>query len=310
MKERVLITGCCGFLAGYLIEQLAEKSVELTGISNNSEFNCDKIDYRCLDIRDREAVEMVVEEVKPHRIFHLAAVSNVGISWKQPDLTYGVNLIGSANVMNAAEKFCSKPLVVLMSSAELYGNLAGGTTDVAVNSPYALSKYAMELHGDLAARSGQLSVIKLRSFNFTGPGQDSAFVSSDFAKQIALIEKGESEAVIRVGNLSAVRDFSDVRDIARYVDNISAAYHPDTHEDRPVNLCSGRSCSIQEILDTLLSYSTKEIEVVVDKSKYRPIDTKALFCEPVILREKYDLIPQYTLESTLKDLLNYWRSRV
>ncbi len=310
MREKILITGCCGFLAGYLIKHFKGKDVELSGISNNKGFECSSIKYYCLDIRDREAVDSVIEKIKPDRIFHLAAISNVGVSWKQPDLTYGVNLIGSANVMNAAAQYCDNPLIVLMSSAELYGNLADGTTEVAVNSPYALSKYAMELHGDMIARSGNVNVVKLRSFNFTGPGQSSAFVASDFAKQIAEIENGDREALIRVGNLSPVRDFSDVRDIARYVDNISLTEASGKGERKPVNLCSGRSCSIQEILDTLLNLSEKDIEVVVDKNKYRPIDTKALFCEPVILRDRYELTPEYSLEETLKDLLEYWRKKV
>jgi GDP-4-dehydro-6-deoxy-D-mannose reductase len=164
----------------------------------------------------------------------------------------------------------------------------------------------MEMVGDMYVNSMGMDIIKVRSFNFAGPGQDEHFVCSDFSSQIARIEKGKRKPVIRVGNLSAVRDFSDVRDVAMYLKKIGERgqcghlYH----------ICSGNRISIQSVLDMLISFSKVEIEVVIDQSKFRPVDTPVLVGDCRLIREKFNCYPRFDFSQTLLDILNEWRNRI
>lgn len=312
--KNVLITGCSGFLGPFLSETL-DTSVEgggkikISGITEVPDYKSSRITVYNIDIRDRDRVFEVVETVKPDVVFHLAAISNVGFSWKHQELTYQINFIGSSNLLEALAEFSPRCRVLLMSSAELYGasneEKMNESLPISSRNPYALSKIAMEMAADLYIRSMGMDIVKLRSFNFTGPGQDRKFVASDFSYQIAEIEKGRREPVIRVGNLSAERDISDVRDIARYMAVIARS-----GKEVPggiYNLCSGNTYSIRELLDILLSLSEKKIDVKVDKGKFRPIDVPRLAGDNTLLRETFNLQPRYTFEQTLSDLLNHWR---
>ncbi len=309
---RVLITGCSGFLGPFLVDHLTGtgKDMEIAGITEVRDYESPKIKVFHVDIRNREAVFSAVEEVKPELTFHLAAISNVGFSWEHQKLTYEINFIGSSNLFEALSECSPGSRVLLMSSAELYGrsvkDLMDETTPTSARNPYALSKKAMEMLGDIYAEAGKLDVIKVRSFNFTGPGQDRKFVASDFSYQIAQIEKGKRKPVMHVGNLSAVRDISDVRDIARYLTVIA-----EKGENRGVyNLCSGKTYSIQDVLDILLSLSTEKIAVMVDPDKFRPIDVPRLAGDNRRIRESFGLQAEYKIQKTLSDLLNYWRKKV
>lgn len=306
--KRVFITGCSGFLASYLIELLLEEeNSEIFGITEIQDFRSNRCKVLNIDIRDKDKVFDAVKVIRPDITFHLAAVTNVGFAWKNPNLTYEVNFIGSSNLLEAIALYSPVSRILLMSSAELYGHsrqkLSRETMKISVKNPYSLSKYAMEMLADLYMNAKDLDIIKIRAFNFIGPGQDRKFVTSDFSSQIAAIEKGEKEPVIRVGNLSAVRDFSDVRDTARYLNVIAEK------GDRGgvYNLCSGKTYSIKEILDILLSFSTAKIKIVKDENKLRPLDIPRLAGDCSLTREKFGLYPRYKIEQTLLDLLNYWR---
>ena len=310
--SRILITGCSGFLAHFLINQLREEGSghDIHGLTEVTDFKSDRFHVHNLDIRDSEKIDLAIKSLRPDIVYHLAAVSNVAYSWKNPKLTYEVNFIGSSNLFESLHRYCPESRVVLMSSAELYGK--GSNEPIAENhpvvirNPYALSKRAMEIAGDMYAGAMGMDIIKVRSFNFTGPGQDKHFVCSDFAYQIARIEKGGREPVIRVGNLSAVRDFSDVRDIALYLVEIGKRgesgflYH----------VCSGIRNSIQSVLDRLLSISEVEIEIVVDQSKFRPVDTPILVGDCSLLKRKFNCHPRFEFSQTLEDILNDWRYRI
>lgn len=308
--KRVFITGCFGFLAAALCDVLeTDKNLEIFGIDLKKDFKTNRIQFFDVDITNREDLCRVVAEIKPDVTLHLAAISNVGFCWENQHLTYEVNFIGSANLMEAVSQFAANSRIILMSSAELYGNARAGAIDenaeISIKSPYSLSKFAMEKVGDFYMTSNDLDIIKIRSFNFIGPGQDKKFVASDFSSQIAGIEKGEREPVIRVGNLTAVRDFSDVRDIARYLQVIAEK------GDRGgiYNLCSGNTHSIKQILDILLSFAKKKIEIQVDESKFRPVDNPIIAGDCSLIRKKFNLYPEYEIQQTLLDILNYWRAR-
>ncbi len=307
----ILMTGCSGFLGSVLAQRLKQqKNVNIHGMTEVKDFKSPLMTVHHTDIRDKDEVFRVVEAAKPDITFHLAAVSNVGFSWKNQKLTYEINFIGSSNLLEALHHFVPGRRVLLMSSAELYGGsgepLLDENVPVSARNPYALSKWAMEMAGDLFTQGMDMDIIKLRSFNFTGPGQDRKFVASDFSYQVARIEKGEQEPVIHVGNLSAIRDISDVRDIARYLSVIAA----EGKSGEIYNLCSGQAFAIGGLLDTLLSLSPTQIKVEVDKNKFRPVDVARLAGDNRKIKECFGLEPEYELRRTLSDLLTDWRGKV
>lgn len=312
MSKKILITGCSGFLGSHLTDTVEkEKNLVLSGITEVTDYTSSKLRVYHVDIRDRQKVFKAVEAIQPNLTFHLAAIANVFFSWKHQQLTYQINFIGSSNILEAISEISPHSRILLMSSAELYGNCKGEPckeTDLlsSPGNPYSLSKYAMEMVGNLYRHIKKMDIVTVRSFNFTGPGQNYQFVASDFSHQIAEIEKGKREPVIRVGNLSAIRDVSDVRDIARYLTVIAKQ----GENGEIYNLCSGKTYSIKDLLDMLLSFSTKEIKVVVDKKRFRPVDIPKLGGDPSLLQEKFNLEPEYEIKQTLLDLLNYWRERV
>jgi len=306
--QRVLITGSTGFLARYLISELKkEGNYDIFGITDE-DFSSNLDQTYKVDIRDRQELFRVIKTVKPDKIFHLAAVTNVGFSWKNQKLTYEVNLLGSLNLF---EGLCDAGLqnsnVLIMSSAEVYGNSPDTireNTSLSIENPYSLSKYAMEMLADIFIKSNKMKIIKARAFNFTGPGQDKQFVSSDFAFQIAEIEKERKSPIIEVGNLSAMRDFSDVRDMARYIKTLNET----GIAGKTYNLCSGEVLSIQDILDKLLSFSSRTIKVKIDKNKFRPVDIPVLKGDNTLIKKQFELFPKYHIDTTLKDILAFWRN--
>jgi GDP-4-dehydro-6-deoxy-D-mannose reductase len=306
--DNILVTGCSGFLASHLLKLLPrDGKSKIFGLTEVPGFSYPQVEVCQADIRCRDDMLHLLAAIRPAVIYHLAAITNVAFAWKNPALTYEVNFLGSSNLLEAVLPVSPRARVVLMSSAEVYrgnGNIPLNEDSLTqTQNPYALSKLAMEMLGDLYWKSYGLNVCKLRAFNFTGPGQDGKFVASDFASQIAAIEKDKQEAIIRVGNLGAVRDFSDVRDVARYVQVIGLqGKGGDVY-----NLCSGRSYSIKNILDVLLSLAGKPIRVEVDAAKFRPLDNPQINGDPARIRNKFGLQPEIAMEKTLLDLLDYWR---
>jgi GDP-4-dehydro-6-deoxy-D-mannose reductase len=306
--NKILVTGCSGFLASHLLKLLQQDpESRIFGITEVPGFSRPGIEVLQIDIRRRDDMMRLLEEIRPDVTFHLAAVTNVGFAWKNPYLTYEVNFFGSSNLLEAILAAVPRSRLVLMSSAEVYRGDGETPIDesspVQSQNPYALSKLVMEMLGDLYWKTHGLNVCKLRAFNFTGPGQDRKFVASDFASQIAAIEKGEQQAVIRVGNLAAVRDFSDVRDIARYVQVIGRQ----GRGGEVYNLCSGRSYSVRAVLDVLLSLARTPIRVEVDAGKFRPLDNPRINGDPARIRAEFGLRPEIPMEKTLSDLLDHWR---
>lgn len=306
--NRILVTGCSGFLASHLLKLLQRQDRnKLFGITEVPGFTYPDIEVFQVDIRRREDISHVLEIIRPDVTFHLAAVTNVGFAWKNPQLTYDVNFMGTSNLLEALQASAPDSRLVLMSSAEVYQT--GGEGPISENNPtlcqnpYALSKLAMEMLGDLYWRAFAMNICKIRAFNFTGPGQDEKFVASDFASQIARIERGERPPAIRVGNLAAVRDFSDVRDVARYLQVIGGK----GVGGEVFNLCSGRAYSVRQVLDILLAQARVPIRVEVDANKFRPLDNPQMLGDGRLIRSRFGLSPEYSIEKTLLDLLDYWR---
>ncbi len=316
---KVLITGITGFAGSHLADFLLEKgNIEVYGTerwrsrTENIEHIKDRITLMGCDIRDASSVKNLIEKIKPNRIFHLAAQSFVPTSWHAPQETLTTNIIGELNVFEAVRELGINPIIQIAGSSEEYGLVEEAelpvkeTNPLRPLSPYAVSKVGQDLLGYQYYKSYGLNIIRTRGFNHSGPRRGEVFVSSDFAKQIVRIEKKKQEPVIHVGNLEAIRDFTDVRDMVK-------AYWLATEKGKPgevYNICSGRGWKIKEVLDILLNLTNEKIEIKQDPKRMRPSDVPVLIGDCKKFREVTGWKPEIPFKKTLEDLLNYWRERV
>ncbi len=313
--ERVLITGADGFVASHLIAELdREVACGIAGIGLKSEPLADAglLDYRVLDMTGYEPLQELLAEIRPDAVFHLAAMPSVALSWQDPWSTYKVNVLGQVNLMEAIRKLGLETSFHIACSSEEYGKVRPGEMPMVERMPfnpcshYAVSKVTQEVLGLMYHQAFAWRVLVTRGFNQAGPGQAPDFVISSFARQIALIEAGVCEPVMKVGNLEAKRDFMDVRDTVRAYRMVmehgagGASY----------NVCSGRAYAVSEILDKLLGISGADIRVERDPGRQRPSDIPLLLGDNTKLREETGWEPLIGIDETLSDTLDYWRARV
>jgi GDP-4-dehydro-6-deoxy-D-mannose reductase len=314
---RILITGAGGFVGGHLVEHLLTQPGVVVDAAvfappgQNPRLDSLKVNQLQVDLRDAEAVDCLIETLQPDMLIHLAALANVAQSFKAPWETLENNILAQINVLEAIRKTCPQARVLVISSAEIYG-AAGGSrgldefTPFEPANPYSVSKVAQDMLGLQYFIAHRIPVIRARPFNHIGPGQGRGFVTTDFASQIAAIEARQREPVIFVGNLAAERDFTDVRDVVRaYTLMLTQGQPGDVY-----NVCSGRAYSIQYLLDTLLSYSTVEIEVRQDPARMRPSDVPRRIGDAAKLRQRTGWERVIPLEQSLLDILNDWRQRL
>ena len=311
---KALILGGAGFVGGYLMEHISRDygwSITVTKLENEI-INQENVSILNLNILDKSAVVSLLNEVRPDYVFHLAAQSSVSLSWKNPSLTVDVNIKGSINVLDAVRELNYKPRVLLIGSGEEYGHILPEETPIKENNAvrpgniYAATKACQNMIGKIYSDAYQMDIVMVRAFNHIGPKQAPLFVVADFCKQVAEIEKGLRESVIKVGNLSAKRDFTDVRDVVRaYTSLIEKGKTGETY-----NVGSGRAVSIDDILKTILSHSTTDIKVEVDKERLRPVDVPIIEADISKLRECTGWNRHIPLENTIKDTLEYWRNQV
>jgi len=315
---RTLITGCAGFAGSHLAEYLIGKGEEVIGLLAIHE-DCDNLRHIKeqlkvvgADLREFDRVRDVIESVKPQRIYHLAAFSSPSESFENPVQTYQVNFMGTLNLLSAWLRAGMDCRFLLVSSAEIYGIVPRENLPLREDmeprpvNPYAGSKAAAELLALQFFRSYGLPIVRVRPFNHTGPRQSSRFVCSNFARQVAEIELGLRPPTIVAGNLDAVRDFSDVRDIVRgYFDLLEGGAPGDVYQ-----LCSGRSVSIKSILDTLISSVSKPVQVSVDKSSLRKHDAAEIRGDYSKAKLAVGWEPRHELADTLRELTLYWKGRL
>jgi GDP-4-dehydro-6-deoxy-D-mannose reductase len=313
---RALITGAAGFVGGHLASHLLEKRYGVAGLVLPQEARDgvsslpDDVEIIESDILDADSLVRAFTRFEPEAVFHLAAFSNPQGSWAESKRTLETNILGSHNVLQAAVETALRPRVLLVGSSQQYGLVPEKEQPIPEarsqepRSPYAVSKASQEILGRQFFLSEELPVMMTRSFNHTGPGQAPSYVCSSFARQIAEIESALREPEIRVGNLSAKRDFSDVRDIVRaYVRIIESGVPAE-----PYNVCRGEAYSIQRILDLLLGLTDVEIRVEVDEVRYHAADAPLMLGDNSRLRNGLGWEPRYSLKETLSDVLEYWRS--
>jgi GDP-4-dehydro-6-deoxy-D-mannose reductase len=341
---RALITGVCGFAGSHLAEYLLEhtdwdivgldlvegraaqwQSLERserqspipgapsrhpTGGTNQAQ---KRITLRIGDmLTSLPALKELFAAARPTHIFHLAAQAFVPASWEDPWNTLANNIRGQLNVLLASIAMGTLPRVLVVGSAEEYGNVAPGelpireTNPLRPNNPYAVSKVAQDMLGYQYYASHKLPVVRVRPFNHIGPGQSPVFVTSDFAKQIAEAEAGLHEPVLQVGELTARRDFSDVHDIVH-------GYYLALSEGEPgevYNLGAERSHSVREVLDQLMALSTTPLRLRMDPARLRPVDIPEIVSDCSKLRARTGWQAKIPLEQSLQDILEYWRRQV
>lgn len=313
-----LIIGGAGFVGAYLVRHLKNdlgqdvvvtkmprEQVKVDGVDMDSIQVCD------LDILQKESIVALFREIRPDYIYHLAAQSSVSVSWKNPALTVDVNVKGGVNILEALRELEDKPRVLFIGSGEEYGHILPGETPIKEgNVPrpgniYAATKVCQNMLTKIYADAYGLDVMMVRAFNHIGPNQLPLFVVADFCKQVAEIEAGNREPVMKVGNLSAKRDFTDVRDVVRaYALLMKSGCAGETY-----NIGSGHAIAIEDILKQILDHSSVEIRVEVDPERLRPVDVPIIEADTTKVYEATGWKPEISLEQTIRETLDYWRTK-
>jgi len=310
--KRILITGGTGFVGSYLTEFLREHEPEAELIVTTQQEvvnNADKkVIFEALDLTDEDDTARLIKKYTPDEIYHLASIAHVVIGFRDPGLVLRNNFMITLNLLEAVRMYAPKSRILLVSSADLYDHDDPSPIDekrlVRPLNPYAVSKATQDMLAQAYAASFDLQIVIVRPFNHIGPGQRTGFVVADFASSVAKAEYDPSQRIMKVGNLSAERDFTDVRDMVR-------AYHLLMREGASgeiYNAGTGKGIKIQTVLDKLIKLASVPIEVVSDKEKFRPVDYPQVICDAGKLRA-LGWTPQITLDETLKDILQFWRDR-
>src|SRR5713101_7186641 len=326
--RRALITGITGMVGSHLAEFLLERTdwdvigmcrwrSPLDNLSNIAwRINAgDRVSLLYGDLRDTISIQNVVANAKPDYVFHLAAQSFPRTSFDAPLDTMDTNVQGTVRVLDALKQTSPKAVIHVCASSEVFGRVPKEKLPIDEEcsfhpaSPYAISKVGTDLVGRFYAEAYGMTVMTTRMFTHTGPRRGDVFAESTFAKQIAMIEHGLIPPVVKVGNLQSLRTIADVRDAVRAyymlltVNPIAGAYY---------NIGGVHSCTVGDILNTLLSFSTRksEIRVEVDRDRLRPIDADLQVPNTAKFHAHTGWKPEIPYETTLRDLLDYWRGRV
>ncbi len=310
---RLLVTGISGFVGRHVASFLAAEhpQVEVLGLTRGSGAG---LPCACVqaDLEDPASLEAAVTKVRPERVLHLAAQSSPARSWSLPAATLHTNVVGLLNLTSALRAARLTPRLLVVGSGEEYGQSGASgqpldeQADLQPLSPYAVSKLAQSFLALQQHLAHGLDVLRTRTFNHTGPGRGEHFAESSFARQIAEIEAGRRAPVLEVGNLEAVRDYSDVRDVVRAY----WALFEHGQSGQVYNVCSGLGVRIGTLLERLLALSDARVEVRQDPARLRPADLPALVGNPARLRATTSFTARHALDDTLRDLLDHWRQRV
>jgi GDP-4-dehydro-6-deoxy-D-mannose reductase len=308
--DTVLITGAGGFAGGHLVEYLAGRSnVVAWARSKPPQVLANLGHWHLLDLLNRDYVRDAIRELQPKTVYHCAGSPHVAGSWDDPVVPLETNVLATHNLLDALRRTEVGTRVLIVGSAYVYmpSNVPIREDDpVAPVGPYAVSKLAQEVLGLRAIEEDGLEVLVARAFNHTGPRQSDDFVAPSFARQIALIERGNRDRVLRVGNLSAQRDLSDVRDVVR-----AYALIMETGLSGTVyNVASGTARPIRWLLDELIARARIPISVETDPERLRPSDVPVLVGDASRLRAVTGWKPKIDPDQMLNDLLEYWRSCV
>lgn len=327
-KKRVLITGVTGMVGSHLLDYLIlHTDWEIIGMLRwrspldnisqhvgaiNSGDGRIKLIYA--DLRDTMSLDYAVMQAKPDYVFHLAAQSYPKTSFDSPLDTLDTNIQGTERLLGALRKHAPHAVIHVCASSEVFGRVPKEKLPIDEEctfhpaSPYAISKVGTDLVGRYYAEAYNMCVMTTRMFTHTGPRRGDVFAESTFAKQIALIEMGKIAPVVKVGNLDSLRTWADVRDAVRaYYMLVTVNPTPGAY----YNIGGTYTCSVRDMLDTLLSYSThKNITVEADPDRLRPIDADLQVPDTRKFEAHTGWKPEISFETTMRDLLEYWRHRI
>ena len=309
MKGTTLVTGATGFVGGHLLDSLADHAPLVAWYRPDGKGPDPgrHVDWRPVNLLDAAAVADEIAEIAPARIFHLAGASQVDTSWQSVLPHLRTNVMGTHHLFTAVKQAGRPCRVMIVSSSQVYQTSdepLDEETPLIPPSPYGLSKLAQDLLAARVCEEDALDVVIARPFNHAGPRQSPAFAVSSFARQIARIEAGQAAPVIRVGNLDARRDMTDVRDVVE-------AYHllmDGGTAGRPYNICSGRAWRIGDLLEELLHFARVPITVTIDAHRLRPNDVPVIQGDASRIRADLGWAPKIPVEQTLSDTLEWWRA--
>lgn len=313
---RVLVTGVSGFVGHYLLDLLLKKKHQVFGIGHTTPDSVlhyvKGLTLFKTDLRDVAGLTHDLKTSRPDQIYHLGGIASVKRFDTDIKNSFEINTVGSLNLFEAARTTGLQSPIVLISSAEVYGALSKNEVPVRESHPvspcnfYGVSKASAEFLAINYWKNYGLKIVILRPFNHIGPGQAADFVTASFAKQIAEIKRGKREPVIEVGNLKSKRDFTDVRDIVN-------AYHTAAAKcggGEVYNVCSGRMYEVGEILEQLIAIAGVHVKIRKSRDRMRKVDITYVCGSSEKFNKKTGWRPQFAIEDTLKDLLDYWMERV
>jgi GDP-4-dehydro-6-deoxy-D-mannose reductase len=310
-QETILVTGATGFAGGHLLDRLADRAPLIAWYRPGGQPpDPDRhIDWRPVDLLDAADVERGIEEATPTQVFHVAGAPAVAASFATSVPHLRTNVLGTHYLLEAIRRSARPCRVLVVSSAQVYqasDDPLDENAPLVPSTPYGLSKLAQDRLADRAWRDDDLDVVIARPFNHAGPRQTASFVVASFARQIARIEQGLAPPELRVGNLDARRDMTDVRDVVEAYDLMMTR----APAGRPFNICSGRAGKVADLLDELLQTARVPVRVVVDPALLRPIDVPVVQGDASRLRAELGWAPRIPVEQMLSDTLEWWRGRV
>jgi GDP-4-dehydro-6-deoxy-D-mannose reductase len=316
---RILLTGATGFAGGWLAETLlAQAAHEVVGLSRGGKWPAEsrhldgRVALRACDLCDPAQAEVVLREVAPERIYHLAGYPHVGRSFQEPDAAWQGNLAATRCLFEAVLRWGGRPRILAVGSGMIYGDpvrpdqVFNEDSPLRPTSPYGTSKAAADLVGYQVTRSHNLDIVRTRPFNHIGPRQSPQFAVANFARQLAEIRRGTRPPLLETGDLSAHRDLTDVRDVA-------AAYVLLMERGRSgeaYNVGSGTSYSMQTVLDRLVALAGVKVQVRRRTDLLRRADTQKVLVSAERLRAETGWAPRHSLQQTLEDTLQYWSNLV
>jgi GDP-4-dehydro-6-deoxy-D-mannose reductase len=324
---RTLITGATGFVGGHLTECLLAAGDTVYGLARTATWPvelahlADRAPLHSVDLLDADRVDAVLAKIRPDRIAHLAGFADVGNSFRDPDAAWAGNLVATRNLYDAIARRNQSARILFVSTGQVYGvqnvsrpaspesrpnTILDEATELRPVSPYAASKAAADLLSYQATCHPGLAVIRVRPFNHIGPRQPPQYAAGHFASQLARIEAGLEEPRLEVGDLSAQRDLTDVRDMVE-------AYRLLLDRGRPgeaYNAGTGASTRIADVLDILRAECRVPVEVVPRADRMRPADAGGIVADVGKLRRETGWAPKYSLRQTLADTLDSWRRAV
>jgi GDP-4-dehydro-6-deoxy-D-mannose reductase len=302
-----LVTGASGFAGSHLVDHLLTHEPRVSAWSHAGGRTVAardaRVQWTAVDMLDREAVHAALVAAAPSAVYHCAGAADVGGAWSDPARPLRVNALGTHHLLSAMARAGIACPVLVTGSALVYRQSDAAlaeTSPIAPSTPYGRSKLAQEM---IAARAAGCPTLLARPFNHAGPRQSAAYVTSSFAQQIAEIEAGAREPVLRVGNLDARRDLTDVRDTVRAYRMLVARGRP----RRPYNVCSGTAYRVGDLLEMMLRLAGTRIRIEVDPQRLRPSDNPVVLGDPARITAEVGWRAEIPIEQTLRDLMDYWR---